>query len=143
MEAVHAACQTLLVATPAIERLHPGAGRSASLIVELLGCSVAYPLMRLQPHAALQEPKHPRPLPPAKQPSKGQDGPALPTKQQAGSSQQLAGSDLRTFMGNKTDCAALLGLLGMTAALAVGTALETRHTWLRQIWIAMLFGPLG
>ncbi|GAB4817231.1 hypothetical protein N2152v2_004277 [Parachlorella kessleri] len=84
-----------------------------------------------------------QPTLPVNQPPKGQASLASPSKQQAAPSQQLTGSELQTFMGNKTDCAALLGLLGMTAALAVGTALETGHTWLRQIWIAILFGPLG
>jgi hypothetical protein len=50
---------------------------------------------------------------------------------------------LQTFMGNKTDCAVLFCLLTLTTALSVGSGLETRHKWLRQVWVETLFGPFG
>eukprot|EP00887_Chlorella_sp_A99_P004152 scaffold23.g4152.t1 len=45
--------------------------------------------------------------------------------------------------GSRTDLAAAALLAVLTAALAVGVALETRHTWLRTIWVDCLFGPFG
>ncbi len=63
--------------------------------------------------------------------------------QHAAAAAHQAQRELQTFMGNKTDCAVLLGLVGLTTALAVGSGVETRHKWLRQIWIECLFGPFG
>jgi hypothetical protein len=50
------------------------------------------------------------------------------------------GASLR---GYRTDAAALALLLCCTAAAAAGVGLETRHTWLRTIWAAVLLGPAG
>lgn len=43
----------------------------------------------------------------------------------------------------KTDIIAILGLVLLTAWCIVGTVVETRHMWLRQSWVALLFAPIG
>jgi fluoride exporter len=44
---------------------------------------------------------------------------------------------------NKTDAFVGLLFISCTAALAVGAALETEHTWLRSAWFCSLFAPFG
>lgn len=45
--------------------------------------------------------------------------------------------------GSRTDLAAAVVLVAMTVWFALGLGLETRHAWLRQIWVECLLGPLG
>jgi fluoride exporter len=42
-----------------------------------------------------------------------------------------------------TDSIASLGLIALVVGAAFGVAFETRHTWLRTAWLAVLFGPFG
>ena len=44
---------------------------------------------------------------------------------------------------SKTDLIAILCTVLFAAAAACGVAFETRHRWLRETWMAVLFGPLG
>lgn len=44
---------------------------------------------------------------------------------------------------NKTDAFIRLLFISCTAALTVGAALETEHTWLRSAWLCSLFAPFG
>ncbi|KAL4423054.1 hypothetical protein ABPG77_005859 [Micractinium sp. CCAP 211/92] len=48
-----------------------------------------------------------------------------------------------SLAGHRTDGAALLLLLLLTALLAVGVGLESEHQWLRQAWMSCLLGPPG
>ncbi|PSC73475.1 UPF0695 membrane isoform X2 [Micractinium conductrix] len=48
-----------------------------------------------------------------------------------------------SLAGYRTDAAALALLLALTAALAVGTALQRDHSWLRTVWVSCLLGPAG
>ena len=48
-----------------------------------------------------------------------------------------------SLRGYRTDGVAVLMLLACTAALAAGVGVETRHEWLRGIWLSCLLGPLG
>ena len=58
--------------------------------------------------------------------------------------QQLTFTRFReSLRGYRTDGLALLLLLALTSALAVGVGLQTDHEWLRAIWMACLLGPLG
>lgn len=58
--------------------------------------------------------------------------------------QQLTLARFReSLRGYRTDGLALLLLLALTSALAVGVGLQTDHEWLRAIWMACLLGPLG
>lgn len=41
------------------------------------------------------------------------------------------------------DIVILILLICITAATSCGVAYETKHVWLRQIWLALLFGPFG
>lgn len=43
----------------------------------------------------------------------------------------------------KTDIAAMVVFAGLTAWAAAGTVTETNHEWLRKIWLALPFGPVG
>lgn len=60
-------------------------------------------------------------------------------RQQALTPRGLAAS----LAGYRTDCAALLALLLLTALLAVGVGLESEHQWLRQAWMSCLLAPPG
>ena len=48
-----------------------------------------------------------------------------------------------SIRGYRTDGAALLLLAAFTVLLAVGAALERRHSWLRGVWFSCLFGIPG
>ena len=48
-----------------------------------------------------------------------------------------------SYHGWRTDGAACVALLLLTAGFAAGAGLETQHTWLRTLWLSCLLGPFG
>lgn len=76
----------------------------------------------------------------------GQDGSAhdgVEAGAGADAAEKLPAAPRLTLLWTQTDWVAALFLALSTAGLAVGVGLETRHLWLRQIWLSSLIGPAG
>jgi len=57
-------------------------------------------------------------------------------------SKKLEGAEAKWNL-QSVDVMIFFVLVCMTVATSLGVAYETKHVWLRQIWLALLLGPLG